>query len=297
MKRTNEAMCVLTEEHSAAEQRNYTGSFCGFVLLKTEAYDLTALRLRLQQRWGIVPAAAPEEDFTVEGGQQGDWLEELLAEENVNVLTEPEVHDGNLVFDIPGALVVIGYVPAPVPEGEAERFAANNYLWPEAVEVTRQHTAHLMVAVMPRELAPLEAGKTYVKIISSCLETDNAIGIYTAGTVFAPDFYQDVTAQMEQGVLPVLNLVQLGVYQNEAGNNGYTIGLDSFGKDELEILGSTQTPQEIRALLYDVVQYILQDDVTLRSGTTLSLATGQSLSFQRGDGVAVEGHSIQIRCV
>lgn len=52
------------------------------------------------------------------------------------------------------------------------------------------------------------------------------------GTVLEPGFYQEVTARMEQGELPVLNWVQLGVYQNEAGNNGYTIGMDAFSKDE-----------------------------------------------------------------
>ena len=90
----------------------------------------------------------------------------------MDLLTAPDLQDGNLVFDIPGAMVAIGFMPAPVPDGEAERFAANNYMWPEAVEVTKQHTAHLMVAVLPREMAAIDAGKTYVKIISSCLEAD-----------------------------------------------------------------------------------------------------------------------------
>ena len=293
MKVVDEAMCVLTEEHSAAEKKNYTGSFCGFVLLNTASYDLAALTRRLEQRWGITPIV-PEDEITVEGGQEGDWLEELLAEESVDLLTAPDLQDGNLVFDIPGAMVAIGFMPAPVPDGEAERFAANNYMWPEAVEVTKQHTAHLMVAVLPREMAAIDAGKTYVKIISSCLEADNAIGAYTTGTVLEPGFYQEVTARMEQGELPVLNWVQLGVYQNEAGNNGYTIGMDAFSKDELEILGSSHTPQEIRELLYNVVYYVLDGDITLRSGETIGFSENQKLSLKRGDGVAVEGHSIQI---
>lgn len=122
----NDALTVLTEEHTEEEQRNYTGSFCGFVLLNTASYDLQALADRLKKRWGIVPQVAPEEEVTVEGGQSGDWLEQLLAEETVDVLTEPEIQDGNLVFDIPGAMVAIGFMPAPVPDGEAERNAASN---------------------------------------------------------------------------------------------------------------------------------------------------------------------------
>lgn len=294
MRVENDADAVLTEEHTKEEQRNYTGSFCGFVLLDTNQYDLTALEQRLQQRWGIVPAASPEDKITVEGGQTGDWLDELLTEENVDILTAPEIQDGNLVFDIPGAMVAIGFMPAPIPDGEAERFAAGNYDWPDAVKVTKQHVAHLMVAVLPRELTPLEAGKTYVKIISSCLEAPEAIGVYTSGTVLEPAFYQDVTAIMEQGELPVLNWIYIGLYKNEAGNHAYTIGMDAFGKDELEVLNSSHSLEELWNLLFDIAYYVLADDVTLKDGETIGFTAEQKLPMKRGDGVAVEGHSIQI---
>ena len=294
MKRLDEAAAVLTEEHSAAEKRNYTGSFCGFVLLNHAQYDLLALKQRLKQQWGIEPVSAQTDEIIVEGGETGDWFDQLLAEESVDVLTEPEIQDGNLVFDIPGAMVVIGYTPTPVPDGEAERFAASNYLWKDAVEVTKQHVAHLMVAVLPHVMTPMEAGKTYVKIISSCLEAANAIGVYTSGTVLEPGAYQEITAEMEQGELPVQNWIYFGLYQNEAGNHGYTIGMDAFGKDELEILNSKQSLEDIREFLYNAAYYVLEGDRTLRHGDTIGFHAEQKLQMKRGDGVAVEGHSIQI---
>lgn len=276
------------------EKRNYTGSFCGFILLDKQGYDLTALAARLKQRWGIAPEESAEEQITVEGGEDGDWLDQLLAEETVDVLTAPEIHNDNLVFDMPGAMIAIGYMPTPVPDREAEHFAKNNYFWPEASQVTASHVAHLMVAVLPRDMAPVEAGKTYIKIMSSCLESENAIGAYTSGTVLEPAFYQKVTAGMEQGKLPVFNWIYFGVYQNETGNNAYTIGMDAFGKDELEILGSKHTEQELRDFLFDVVYYVLEGDITLKSGETIGFTADQKLPMKRGDGVAVEGHSIQI---
>ena len=294
LKFENNPTAVLTEEHSAMEKRNYTGSFCGFILLDKQGYDLTALAARLKQRWGIAPEESAEEQITVEGGEDGDWLDQLLAEETVDVLTAPEIHEDNLVFDMPGAMVAIGYMPTPVPDGEAEHFAKNNYFWPEASQVTAGHVAHLMVAVLPRDMAPVEAGKTYVKLMSSCLESENAIGAYTSGTVLEPAFYQKVTDSMEQGKLPVFNWIYFGVYQNETGNNAYTIGMDAFGKDELEILGSKHTEQELCDFLFDVVHYVLEGDITLKSGETIGFTADQKLPMKRGDGVAVEGHSIQI---
>lgn len=294
LKFENNPTAVLTETHSAMEQRNYTGSFCGFVLLDKPDYDLAALAERLQQRWGIVPELDAVEQFIVEGGEEGDWLDQLLAEETVDVLTAPELQDGNLVFDIPGAMVTVGYMPTPIPDGEAERFAKNNTSWPDALRIAATHAAHLMVAVLPSDLAPVEAGKTYVKLISSCLEGEHAVAAYTSGTVLEPAFYQRITEEMERGVLPIDNWIYFGAYQTETGNNAYTIGMDAFGKDEFEILGSSHTPAELRTFLFDVVYYVLAQDVTLKSGETIGFTEQQKYPVKRGDGVAVEGHSIQI---
>lgn len=295
LKFENNPDAVLTEEHSAEEKRNYTGSFCGFILLNQKGYDLMALSVRLQKTWGIIPQImVDEEQIVVEGGEAGDWLDQLLAEETVDVLTTPEIQDDNLVFDIPGAMVVVGYTPTPVPDGEAERFAKNNDSWKEAVSVAANHEAHLMVAVLPRDMAPVEAGKVYVKIMSSCLDDKNAVAAYTSGIVLKPDSYQEVTESMKQGNLPLLNWIQFGVYQNDQGNNAYTIGMDAFGKDELEILGSRHTTEELRSFLFDVAYYVLENDITLKSGETIGFSAGQKLLLKRGDGIAVEGHSIQI---
>ena len=51
LKFENNPDAVLTEEHSAMEKRNYTGSFCGFILLDSPGYNLTALADRLKQQW------------------------------------------------------------------------------------------------------------------------------------------------------------------------------------------------------------------------------------------------------
>ena len=294
LKFENNPDAVLTEEHSAMEKRNYTGSFCGFILLDKPEYNLTALAERMKQRWGIAPETSPEEQVYVEGGEDGDWLDQLLAEESVDVLTAPEIHDGNLVFDMPGAMVAIGYMPEPVPEGEAERFAKNSYFWPGAAQAAAGHAAHLMIAVLPRDMAPVEAGKTYVRIMSSCLEDKNAIAAYTSGTVLEPAFYQKVTDEMQQGKLPVYNWIYFGTYQNENGNNAYTIGMDAFGKDELEILASKRSDEEMRSFLYDVAYYVLEGDITLKSGETIGFTDDQKFLMKRGDAVAVEGHSVQI---
>ena len=53
---------------------------------------------------------------------------------------------------------------APVPDGEAEANAANNYMWPEAVETVKTHKAHLMVAVMGTDAPVKERGLLFAAV-------------------------------------------------------------------------------------------------------------------------------------
>lgn len=49
-------------------------------------------------------------------------------------------------------------------------------------------------------------------------------------------------APLDEGELPLLNLVWVGLYRTEEGMGAYTDGLRSFGKDELEVLDARAEP-------------------------------------------------------
>ena len=50
-------------------------------------------------------------------------------------------------------------------QGEAVYAARHNADWADAVSIAENHKAHLMAAVLPLGMAPLEAGKGYVKLL------------------------------------------------------------------------------------------------------------------------------------
>ena len=80
--------------------------------------------------------------------------------------------------------LAVAIMPAPVPNQEAEHYAGANYMWKDAVEVTKSHKAHLMVSVLGKDANLLERGKLFTKVVSSCLKQERAIAVYTDGTVF-----------------------------------------------------------------------------------------------------------------
>ena len=229
----------------------------GFVLLQENRFDSAAFFHTLQQEWGI----RPEED----GELGGDIL----------------------TFNVGEHICAVSLMPAPIPDGEAEASAAYNYYWPEAVETTRQHQAHLLVAVMPGdEDNALVRMQLYSKIISSCLADANALGVCTSGTVFAPDFYRSVCAEMHQDQLPVPVWVFLGLYQDESGNHAYTIGMRQFDKMEMEIRASQHDMSDLHSTLLGICAYIISEDVTLHDGETIGFSAEQQLRISQSPAIA-----------
>lgn len=253
------------EEKAKVEQEG--GNFLGFVLLEDGNFDWKALVQTMKEDWNL-QMEEPEED-----GEE-----------------YPDSH----VFTCEDCMIVLGLVDMPIPNHEAEENAARNYMWREAVERTQTHKANLIVSVMGKDVPMLERSKLYVKVTASCCKQQNVVGIYTSGVVFEPAFYIEAAEIMRDGNIPLLNLVWFGIYQTEKGISGYTYGLNSFGKDEIEVLDTSVSPAEVREFLLDMVSYVLEADVVLRDGETIGFSAEQKLPITRSKGVALEGMTLKI---
>ena len=99
---------------------------------------------------------------------------------------------------------------------------------------------------------------------------------------------------MEEGDLPLLNLVWVGLYRSEEGVGAYTDGLRSFGRDEMEILPVEEEPGTLRGMLLDVSSYLLDQDVTLHDGETIGMSETQRMPITRSAGVWHDGMTLKI---
>ncbi|WP_223556093.1 DUF4261 domain-containing protein [Lysinibacillus sphaericus] len=259
-------------EDEAETQDNGSGIFNGFVLLNSAECDIDQIKANLFNDWNISCSSGEDEE------------------------NAEETNEGTLVFEVDDSMLAVSFVDAPVPDGEAEFYAQGNYLWKEAVEVTQTHVAQIILAVFTRSGSPLDSGRLYTKLAASCLKLPNAIGIYTCGTVFQPELYLDMAEMMkDDDMFPLLNLVYFGLVGTEAGVDGYTYGLKAFGKDEIEILDSQASPEEMRDFLITISGYIVDENVTLRDGETIGFSAEQKLPISRSEGVYVEGDTLKIK--
>ena len=182
-----------------------------------------------------------------------------------------------------------------IPDNEAEINAENNYMWPEAVEVAKAHKAHIIVAVLGEEEKLLERGKLFTKAMAVCCKQKYATGVYTSGVVFEPRFYEGFADMMKEDELPIFNWIWFGLYRSEGGLNGYTYGMDVFGKEEMEVLNTDAEPEELRDFLASLASYVLACDVTLQDGETIGFSADDKHTITRSPGVSLPEEQMTLK--
>ncbi len=265
----------VAAKQAGTENQEYErkkGAFSGFVLLSDKSWDKEQFKRDLAADWGI----EPEYD---EGDDSYDRKKDGCDA---------------LIFEMGSQRVVLGFMDIPVPGGEAEQNAAYNYMWKEAVEVTKTHQAQIMVAVLGGHENVKRDGELFVKVTASLCKQPNAIGVYANGVVYEPRFYFAMKEFIEQGIYPLLGLVWFGVVRAEKGCHIYTIGMNVFGKDDMEILNTEDDIGEVKDFLTDIACYCIEQDVVLHDGETIGLSADQRCKISRSPGVCVEGTTLKI---
>lgn len=250
-------------------QNRDTGSFVGFVLLSEPIWDKAQFVKDFMLDWGI--------DIS-------------------NFDREDKKYKDHLVVEQDDMLLTISFLDAPVPDGEAEHYAAANYMWPDAVEIISGHKAQILVLAVGEDDDLLEIGELFTKAVATCLKQRYAVGVYTDGAVFQPEFYREFSMVMKEDQIPIMNWIWFGIYCDEKQEGIYTYGMKKFGKDEMEVYvdKSGANLNEVREFLMSIVAYVLESDVILHDGETIGFSENQRLPITRSKGIALEGDTLKI---
>lgn len=266
-------MAARQSGESTDEHKDEIGRFVAFALLSDKTWDKEQFRQDMKEDWGI--EYEPEEGETDENSEEHQGCDAEL-------------------FQVGSATVILGFLDIPVPNGEAEQNAAMNYTWKEAVEVTRTHQAHIIVSVMGEHENPIEDGKLFVKVLASLCKQKNVIGVNTNGVVYQPQFYFAMKEMLEKGMFPTWGLIWFGVLRTEKGFHTYTIGMNHFGKDDMEILDADKDPNELRDFMIGIAEYCIEGNVALRAGESIGLTADQRCQISRSEGVCIDGMTLKI---
>ena len=243
-------------------------AFTSFVLLKEAKFDREKFLKDLKEDWKI----------TLDLGEDSENKEKDM-----------------LVGNIGDIMVAVALMPAPIPNNEAVDNAKTNYRWKDAVKVAEEHEAHILVSLLG-EPNLVDGAKLYTKIISALTKQENCTGINMLGTVLNPDMYRDFTEYYtENDMFPVENMIFIGLYGAEDNKvSAYTYGMEGFGKKEMEILASSESPEDVYYFLQAIADYVITSDVILQDGETIGFTAEQKIPISQSKGIAVNGTTLKL---
>ena len=257
----------INPQNSAAAKNE--GKFVGFVLLENNSWNKDKFYADMKAEWGIE-------------------------------IEDDHPDDKDVVYvNVEGFNLVIGLMPSPIPNGEAEYFAKANYMWKDAEKEIARHGAHLLVTLLG-DGDMLNKARLYVKVTAALLGQETAIALYSEGAVYQPKMFRECADIMKNGSLqnsfPILNLVWFGIYGDGKVSGLYTYGLRRFGKEEIEVYVPADSADlnAIRNFLVSVTAYVLCEDVILRDGETIGFSAEEKLPIKVSPGLAVDGNTIKI---
>ncbi|MEO6522850.1 MAG: DUF4261 domain-containing protein [Mucilaginibacter sp.] len=199
-------------------------------------------------------------------------------------------------FMIDGETVAIAYMPVPIPWDDIEGTAKYAYNWSNALTDLREHTGHAFVTIMAGKKSPLERYKILSKLLYSTLITSGSIGVYQGSqSLLIPRSQYLATIEEAGGSIPVALWIYIGLRKPTSGNNAYTYGLKDFEKNEIEIIDSELSLEELYDFLLNITSYIISNDITLKSGETIGFTAEQKIPITLSKGEQVTGESFKLK--
>jgi len=213
-----------------------------------------------------------------------------IEEHNIDTLT------GMLVVKLENSIILMGIITEPIESEEIEYSVDIAALWPSAKTEVAQHRAHVIVTVLSQTETKLDMYRAFTKVASSVLTHSNAQGIYIGGQtlVLPKDLYIEVAASMTKDNLPLYNWIYFGLITDNNRISGYTYGLKEFGFDEIEILNSTKSRDDVLAMLFNTSHYIILNNIEIKPGDTFGMTKDHRTKVTRSNGVYLEGKTLKL---
>jgi hypothetical protein len=204
--------------------------------------------------------------------------------------------DAAFTFTVDGEMIAVGHMPAPIPLDDLQQTARYAYNWVSAPQEIIEHKSHLIVSIVSGSQDQIKRYRLFTQVLASLLRTTDALGVYKGhqSLLIPKEDYLNETELMDDTYLPLNLWIYFGLRATETGNCGYTYGLTAFDKKELEVVHSKHTLEEIRGFLFNVSHYVLEYDVTFKSGQTVGGSQDEKIKITSSKGHLVEGESFKL---
>lgn len=205
--------------------------------------------------------------------------------------------DKTIVFAAPGATVMIAFLDYPVPATDIRAAAQISWLWKNGGDEALRHQSQAVVSVIGGGNKALDLYKIFTKTAAAVLENANACGIYMGDQylLLSKGFYTAAARNMRDNfTMPLYCWAYFGMAQEEELSSGFTFGLHEFGLQEMEIVRSKQSLQDVHAVLYDAALTVVEKNTRLQDGQVFTTKEGQKFTVRLSKAVFQEGQTLKL---
>ena len=214
-----------------------------------------------------------------------EQLAAAFAESSEATLENVEAKESTITCDLNGAVAFVSLMPAPIPWPELEGPCATAWWWPEAGENLKDHTDHLIVALMGSEADPATRHVWLSQLVSVVAELTPAAGIYWgAGTVVhEPGDFAEQVAELTPKLLAPQLWIDMRMERCPDGALRYfTTGMQSFGLPEVEIEHTHREPEEVMQFCYGIINYMITGNIAIGDGETVGRTEQEKIPVTHG---------------
>lgn len=234
---------------------------------------------------GKILLSTPEFDWDVMRVQFfDDWQVEIENEPTEDNLIVP-FGDGTVT-------VTLSLIRKTVPE--AYETADYNIFWPNATEEVARHQAYVVIGVIGAA-NPLQRHVLFTMFAATALKQPNAIGVYQFPVARKASDYMEGALALKQDNIPLTNWVFVGFHESDAGKLCcYTYGLTQFERNEIEIIDSNASIEQMFSFIYQVIEYIVSQGGTLNDGESIGFTEDNAYLCTLSEGVVLDGDTVKI---
>jgi hypothetical protein len=201
-------------------------------------------------------------------------------------LVNPEVQDETLTFDFDGAMGFVSLMPAPIPWTDLEGPCATAWYWPEATEVLKGHTAHLIVTLTGNPGDAIDRHLRLTRLVAATANASQALGVYWGGAplVQPREGFSEVAKEAARDNLPLELWVEQRVFSNAHEKfSVFTAGMDKLGVMEIEVRDTSGDASDVMSMIYGLAQYLVLNGNAIADGDTVGQSEEQKIIARHVD--------------
>jgi hypothetical protein len=206
--------------------------------------------------------------------------------------------DQTLVFMNGKNIVMVANMDYPLPPADIANAAGISWLWKTAEVDAARHKSYLLISVIGAPNETVKLYKLFTKIAACALENTNSSGVFMHNQylLLSKGYFAEAAKNMSDDNLPVYLWVYFGILQDQGQSSGYTYGLKEFGLQEIEIVNSSHSLQEVHACIVEATQFVIKTNRRLQNDEEINGGDdGQKIKVALSDSKFLEGKTVHLK--